>query len=82
MPIISIAFYMVLIRIAMKRHGMDASIPLAGVTESRSRSIYGTRQLEVHISQFSRSDADPQDRFEKQDTEGGSPLYGKDKEAF
>jgi len=60
MPIISIVFYVVLIRIAMRRmkilHHVFATLN-PGTTDFESQGTgYVMSQFQVHISQFSRSD--------------------------
>ncbi|KAG2040424.1 hypothetical protein BDR03DRAFT_948691 [Suillus americanus] len=57
MPIISISFYMVLIRIAMNRN--HSCFPAVGTTaemEEGNLQKYSMTPLQVHISQFTRSD--------------------------
>ena len=60
MPIISIAFYMVLIRIAMRRNSKNVPVSTTRntsrthATDSESQgTTYGMRPLQVYISQFS-----------------------------
>jgi len=61
MPIISIAFYMVLIRVAMgQRNVQHFSSAARGTAAGESQDTsYGMRALQVHISQFSRNDTTP-----------------------
>ncbi|KAI9461386.1 hypothetical protein HD554DRAFT_1522177 [Boletus coccyginus] len=59
MPIISIAFYMVLIRIAMRRRNTDR-VPssqrgMAPIDSQEASS--GTKRLQVHVSQFSKNES-------------------------
>ncbi|KAI9461345.1 hypothetical protein HD554DRAFT_2176309 [Boletus coccyginus] len=67
-PIISIAFYMVLIRVAMRRRNMDhvltSLLPIGSYGMSNGR-----RRLQVHISQFSRTDSTTLDQFQNRDVE-------------
>ena len=70
-PIISIAFYMVLIRIGMRRRKarLDSSA-LSGTTPVQSQGTsYGMKPLQVHISRFSRNDVAP---LGNQEAESGS----------
>ncbi|KAN0086270.1 hypothetical protein V8E55_007404 [Tylopilus felleus] len=66
-------FYMVLDRIAMRRNNKTyytSTTTLAGVLITQDTGL-GLRPLQVHISQFSGSDANPQSRLTSQDTERG-----------
>jgi len=58
MPIISISFYMVLIRIAMKRKNMDRVLTtLRGIAPLEPRETgYGMKPSQAQISQFSKKD--------------------------
>ncbi|KAI9455616.1 hypothetical protein HD554DRAFT_2240122 [Boletus coccyginus] len=73
MPIISIAFYMVLIRVAMGQqtvyHFSSAARGTAAI-ESHDTS-YGMRPMQVHISQFSRNDSTPPYQPRNQEVEKG-----------
>ena len=70
MPIISIAFYMVLIRIAMKRQNIvhHLSTTLKGTATIGSQvAVRGMRSPQVHLPQLSRSDSTPQYWFGNQE---------------
>lgn len=61
MPIMSIAFYMVLIRIALnkKNRGFSVSIPrqsASAETEQERLRQYAMKPLQVHVSQFTHQD--------------------------
>ena len=75
MPIISIAFYMVLIRIAMRRKNTDhVSASLRGMVPIESHGASnGRRGLQVHISQFSRTDSTALNQFQNRDVERDPP---------
>lgn len=69
MPVISIAFYMVMIRIALKK--MDISWRLSASFRRTSVShdtSHGLRPLQAHITQFSACDSMPY-RLENQNAE-------------
>ncbi|KAI9461350.1 hypothetical protein HD554DRAFT_2292026 [Boletus coccyginus] len=68
MPIISIAFYMVLIRVAMRRRNMEHVSTSLLPIESYGASN-GRRRLQVHISQFSRTDSTALNQFQNRDVE-------------
>ncbi|KAG1805442.1 uncharacterized protein BJ212DRAFT_866514 [Suillus subaureus] len=60
MPIISIAFYMVLIRIAINRNRNRRCLSTVGTiaeTEQGDLQEYPMKPLQVHISRFTRSDS-------------------------
>ncbi|KAG1778940.1 hypothetical protein EV702DRAFT_967251 [Suillus placidus] len=58
MPIMSIAFYMVLIRIAINRHHRFSTIPRRTTSESEQGNSrqYPMNPLRFHVSQFTHSD--------------------------
>jgi len=68
MPIISIAFYMVIIRVGISKvesssRGPDSTPNLGGPSISQSqRGDYAMRPLEVHITQLTESQKDRLDQ--------------------
>ncbi|KAI9567152.1 hypothetical protein HD554DRAFT_2322831 [Boletus coccyginus] len=67
-PIISIAFYMVLIRVAMGQRNCSSGTG-RGMTPVESRD--SMRTLQVHVSQFSRSDSTPSHPIGNHEVEKG-----------
>lgn len=82
MPIISIAFYMVLIRIAINRnHEYLSTIRMITATEQGYLEQHPMKPLQVHISQFTRSDSTSAYGIETEHQPSGrSPPWASSKE--